>query len=254
MKLEPADRDPAKLRKTGLILAAIMMVGGVVVIMDYLPTLKRQSESGRPSIVTRLRKNFAAVTHDKKTVGLGELEGKVWLVTSVCLSQKDKTEENMKALKALGDDFKEQDDVRFVVFTVDPEVDLPEKMAEFAGELGLADDPQWWFLAAGEERTRSYLRSQLKLGATGMKKLEEGGEVLMFPTVICIVDQNMHVRGGQFDFAMALAIQEDAKKMLVEDPDRAAELGAEKQQEAVQLLQDKLKERVEYLLKENLEG
>ena len=48
--------------------------------------------------------------------------------------------------------------------TVDPDNDLPEKMAGFAESLGLAEDPKWWFLAAGEEPTRGFLKDKLKFG------------------------------------------------------------------------------------------
>ena len=79
MDLEPAERDPVKLRKTAFILAAVMLVGGVLVMMDYLRTIRAQEQTGRPAFEGRLNKNFAAVGHDKKLVTIGELEGKVWV-------------------------------------------------------------------------------------------------------------------------------------------------------------------------------
>ena len=251
MDLEPAERDPVKLRKTGLILAAVMVVGGVLVMMDYLRTIRAQEATGRPAFEGRLNKNFGAVGHDKALVTIGELEGKVWLATAVVLSQKDKTAENITALRKAAEHFKDREDLHFVVFTADPETDQPEKMAEFATELGLAEDPRWWFAAAGEEQLRGFLRTQLKLGATGFKDVD-GTKVLMFPTVIRVIDRHRHLRGGRFDFAVARAVQEDARQMLANDPDRAAELRAEEQTEAVQLLQDKLHERIDYILNEKL--
>lgn len=249
--LEPAERDPAKLRKTALILAVVMLLGGVLVMADYLRTLRAQEATGRPAFEGRLNKNFAAVGHDKRLVTIGELEGKVWLVTAVVLSQKDRTAENIAALQKAAGHFEGRDDLHFVVFTADPVRDQPGRMAAFAAELGLEDDPRWWFAAAGEEQIRGFLRTQLKLGATGFKEVD-GTKILMFPDVIRVVDRHRHLRGGRFDFATALAVQEDARQMLVNDPERAARLRAEEQTEAVRLLQDKLHERIEYILNERL--
>lgn len=251
MDLEPVERDPAKLRKTAFILTAVMLIGGVLVMADYLRTIRAQDATGRPAFEGRLNRNFAAVGHDKKLVTVGELEGKVWLATAVVLAQKDKTAENIAALQKAATHFKDRDDLHFVVFTADPETDQPERMAAFAAELGLENDPRWWFAAAGEEQMRGFLRTQLKLGATGFKEVE-GGKVLMFPTVIRVVDRHRHLRGGRFDFGTALAVQEDARQMLKNDPERAAQLKAEEQTEAVQLLQDKLHERIDFILNEKL--
>lgn len=230
------------------------VVGAVLVVIDYRGKLKEQQESGRPPHVTRLESNFAAVRQDKKAVGLNSLEGKVWFLTTVCLAQKEKSAENLRVMKALEEKHADRDDLHFVCLTVDPDNDEPKKMAEFAAEMGLADNEDWWFLAAGEEPTRGYIKDKLKYG-TVSETTEEGVTRVEFDSMMGIVDHNRNLR-GRYNFGAALAEQEKTRKLLADDPeaydalDERQKGAVDQNREAVQFLKEHFFAALEYVFNE----
>lgn len=207
-------------------------------MIDYVRTLKRQEEIGRPPHVARLESNFAAVSHTKKAVGLGELDGKVWMLTTVCLAQPEKSEENVRVMKELAAKYVDRGDVHFVFLTVDPDNDLPEKMAGFAESLGLAEDPKWWFLAAGEEPTRGFLKDKLKFGQVTEEEVD-GKSVVVFDSVLGVMDPDRNLR-GRYDFAAARETQEKTLSLLAED-ESAYEKLTDEQKEAIDKSRDSVK-------------
>ena len=253
--LVPVPRDPAKLRKTALILLAIAFGGALIIIyFGYLPKIQEDEKSGRPPHVTRLESNFAAVRHDKQMVGLDSLKDKVWFLTTVCLAQKEKSAENVRVMMSIAEKYADREDLHYVCLTVDPENDEPEKMAEFAAELGLVDDKSWWFLAAGEEPTRGYIKDKLKYGSVS-EVTEVGVTRVVFDSVLGIVDHNRNLR-GRYKFPGALEEQEKTRRLLSEDPAAYEELderqkGAIDQNlEAVQFLENGFFDALEYVINE----
>lgn len=252
--MEAAPRDPAKLRNTAFVLIVIAVVGGIIIMAAYLLNLRRQEASGRPPHVARLESNFAAVNHDKTAVGLGSLEGKVWLLTTVCLGQAERSVENIRVMQAVAAKYPAETDLHFVCLTIDPNNDVPEKMAEFAKGLGLAEEPRWWFLAAGEEPTRGYLKDKLKFGAI-TEQTVDGKVVIGFDSVLGLVDNNRNLR-GRYDFAAARKVQDETRQALAEHPGELEKLNEEhraameQNREAVRFLEDHLLKAMEYVFNE----
>jgi len=54
--LEPAIRDPRKLRRTAWVLLVVMLLGGVMIHLAYQSWSKKQSVDLRPAFVTRITK------------------------------------------------------------------------------------------------------------------------------------------------------------------------------------------------------
>lgn len=213
-ELEPAERDPVKLRKTGVILLVLMLVGGVMIMAAYLVKRKAELAEDRPSIRGRLTRNLAVVNDRKEGVDLGQLEGKVWLATPICLSEPERMERALAAMRWAEGEFEGRDDLRFVCLAVDPERDLPENLATFREEEGLGD--RWWLVAAGEDSIRSYLKNQMKLGDVRAGK--DGA--VSFDSMVLLVDRHLHLRPA-YDFNRAWAVEEAAARLLAEEPGRA---------------------------------
>ncbi|NNC87989.1 MAG: hypothetical protein HKN82_05955 [Akkermansiaceae bacterium] len=267
-KLEPAENDPVKNRRTALVLLALIVVGGVMIMVAYM--IKRKGDlaeraKGRPPIVARLKSNFAVVRHDGETVAISDLKGKVWLATTICLSQPEDTAETLRAMQAVAGDRPAEDRLRFVCFTIDPERDRPADLAAFAGKLGLADDERWWFVAAGEEKLRAYLKNQLRLGAVTEGE-QDGRPWLRFDPLITLVDGTavarngdplMHIR-GRYDFHGARAVENDAKRLIETEPERIEEFTREFKQHPetftneVQELEATVLRHIDYVLNEEL--
>lgn len=215
-ELEPAERDPAKLRKTAVILLAIMLVGGVMIMVAYLVKRRGDLADDRPAIRGRLTRNLAFVNDRKETGSVGGLEGKVWLATQVCLSRRKEMARAIEVMQWVDGKFGGREDLRFVCFAVDPNRDGPEELAGLREDLGVGE--RWWFVAAGEEPIRRYLKNQMKLGGV---RVDDNGSV-EFDSMVLLVDRHLHLRPA-YDFNQAWAVQDAARRLLDDEPGRAEE-------------------------------
>lgn len=253
---EPVKNDPVKNRRTAVVILLIVMGGGIFVVADYLRNARRQAQSDRPPIVERISSNLAVVRHDGETVGVGDLEGSVWLATTVCATQPEDTAETMRVLKLVADEMPDEERLRFVCFTVDPERDRPANLAAFASDLGVEGDRRWWFAAAGENKLRAYLKGQLRLGAVTERE-RNGQPWVEFDPIITLVDPLMHLR-QRYDFDFANAVQDSARRLLEEEPDRVDEFVEEFQLQPkecldeVEELEDRLMKDIVILLAEDM--
>jgi len=82
--LEPAVRDPKKLRLTGIILVVLMLVSGFGILIAYNRSAKRQAGDDRPALGTgRLDKNFRVWRQDESEAGLLDMAGEVFVISPV---------------------------------------------------------------------------------------------------------------------------------------------------------------------------
>lgn len=252
--LEPAERNPAELRRTAIILLLMAVVGGFMVTWAY--RIKTSEDPDRPPIVSRLNRNLAALNQDKEGVDLGKLEGELWVATAVVLSDREAFSDTLAVLREVEGKYGPDQVGKIVCLTLDPENDRPDKLKAFADELGVSSD-RWWFLAAGEEPMRGYAKDHLRLG-TVTEETRDGKVVLEAPSVVAIVDQHRHLR-GRYDFRQAREVAESAKKLLAEEPERADEFEEDFGQRPEEFADDdeELKEHffkaLDYILTEHLE-
>lgn len=85
--------------------------------------------------------------HNEK-VSLEDLKGKVWLATFIftnCETVCPPMTFNMSDIQHMLVD-KGIEDYNIVAFSVDPEVDTPEKMQEYLGNYDVADESKWQLL------------------------------------------------------------------------------------------------------------
>lgn len=121
--------------------------------------------------------DFKAVTQDNKPFEKKNLDGKIWVADFIftnCADVCPPMTANMTKLQKLVDDEK-LENVEFVSFSVDPTVDTPEKLTEYAKNFGLKDD-NWTFLTGySQEFIETYARETFK---TLVKKPQEGDQVI----------------------------------------------------------------------------
>ena len=212
--LEPAIRDPRKLRRTAFILVAIMIVGGIGILAAYSKVAKKQAYDPRPPIYGRLNENLAVVRQDGSSAGLLDLDNHVWLACAVSVNQPDSWKRSREVMLRMRDHYAGNQEVRFVCLTIDPDRETPEVLARTARELG-AELPVWWFAGAGQEFIQKYLKDKFKLGA--MPSFD--GQQWSYNSKIIVVDRNRHLRKGKngrapidFDFDAAASYDEKGLK------------------------------------------
>jgi cytochrome oxidase Cu insertion factor (SCO1/SenC/PrrC family) len=190
--LEPAERDPVKLRRTAWILVALMVVGSVLVLIAYNRQAEEIAEDDRPAFITRLRldkHDFKLWRQDEEEVNLLDLAGEVFVIVPVVFSQPDSWDTTRQILFDLRERYGERDDFHVVTITLDPENEPPAELAGYAEDLG-AELPFWWLAAAREESVHKYFKNVLQAGF--MPRREDGRWI--YDPSVSLVDRDRHVR------------------------------------------------------------
>lgn len=92
--------------------------------------------------------DFNYTNQHNENVSLNDLKGKVWLATFIftnCETVCPPMTFNMSDIQQMLVD-KGIEDYNIVAFSVDPEVDTPEKLQEYLGNYDVADDSKWQLL------------------------------------------------------------------------------------------------------------
>jgi cytochrome oxidase Cu insertion factor (SCO1/SenC/PrrC family) len=161
--------------------------------------------------------DFELVSQTGDTVRLADLRGTVWIgdfIFTHCASTCPMMTAQMKRIQAsLGD----AAGVRLVSFSVDPERDTPERLAEYAAGYGATPD-RWLFLSGDKARIRSLAVEgfHVTVDDPTPEELAQGAEAVMHSTRLALVDGEGNIR-GYYDGADEQAMQqlsEDLKRLL----------------------------------------
>lgn len=215
--LEPAVRDPKKLRNTALILVGIMFLGGWLVLKAYEGWSVSQAKDDRPAVIYRItpERDLRVLRQDGKIDDLVSLRGHVIAVNVTSLRDPQAAELGMAVMKRLAASRGGNQEFNLVSLVVDPlpaEKLLPS-LAAFSAANGIRL-PQWW-LGGNEPKTlHKFIKNELK---TNIYPNEAGGKWL-YDSAIVLIDKNGHIRravvpqkqGGPpfvatFDFEQAAA-------------------------------------------------
>ena len=211
-KLEPAVRDPRKLRITALILTTLMVISAVGVYIAYLKLSERQADVETPSFKGRIEKNFKVWRQDESEGDFASMEGEVFVIAPVLFSEPERWVHTRGVLERLSKRYADRKDFHIVCLTIDPENEPPKKLAEYAKDLG-ATLPQWWLGAAREESVHKFLKNILKMETIPYRKDGKWD----YDGTLVVIDRDRHIRKGtvkmskrsrvdaKFDFEAAAA-------------------------------------------------
>lgn len=254
MDLEPAERNPAELRRTAFILVAVMVLGAAFVLYAYM-NHERSVDPDRPPIVSKVTRNLAAKNQHGKLVSLSELEGSVWFAAPFCVSQLEENKHALAMMKELAEIYKQNDDVRFVLISIegaDRGVE-PEELAAAAKKLGL-DGARWWLLTTGEtDKQRGFIKDQLRLGLVSERQAGDPAGRWKFPSQIALLDREMHLR-QRYDFREAYEVQKKTESEVEKKPELKEDKNIGFYLKAVPMLKEKLLANTNYVLKESKTG
>ena len=215
--LEPAIRDPRKLRNTAFVLLGVMLLGGWLVLKAYEKWSKSQAVDDRPAIIYRITKerDLRMLRQDGKTVDIADLRGKVIAINVFSAKDPEIAQHSMEVMKRLSVSRAGHADFKMISLMIDPMPD--EQLLAFLSETATARGmvlPQWW-LGSNEPKTlHKFIKNELK---TTTYPNDKSGKWDYDPTII-LIDKNGHIRravvpqqvGGPpfiatFDFAQAAA-------------------------------------------------
>jgi cytochrome oxidase Cu insertion factor (SCO1/SenC/PrrC family) len=220
--MEPAVRDPAKLRKTAFYIVLFGIVSAVVVLWNYSIASGKQNTSDRPSYHGNVFFNLKFLRQDGKIGGFDDLKGKVWIIQPYSATQPETCQLSTAALKRLLEKYQNNDDVAFVSLVIDPgPAEGALKVVQQAAEQQSAKLPKWWFGTTDPDVLHKYLKDKCRLGT--LPHFHEGK--WLYDSSLIVVDRDMKLRravipqqkGGRpyvtgFDFAQAAEWDEKGTK------------------------------------------
>ncbi|HSP42853.1 MAG TPA: hypothetical protein VLO11_08285 [Luteolibacter sp.] len=191
--LEPAVRDPRKLRRTAWILVGIMVLGGTLVYTAYEKWAARQTTDTRPNFLYQIRKqhDLRVLRQDGKTVDLFDPRGGVWMAHAMALSQPETSRLSMEVMKRVAEKHAGNEDLKLVSLVVDapaPET-VATTLAARAEEMEMKL-PQWWLCATDPATTHKFIKNQLK---AAIFPHQENGQ-WNYDTSIILIDRGGHIR------------------------------------------------------------
>lgn len=215
--LEPAVRDPKKLRNTALILIGVMLLGGWLILKAYEQWSVKQSQDDRPAVIYRItpERDLRMLRQDDKEANLVDLRGKVIALHVSSFRDPQASELSMAVMKRLAESRAGNGDFHLVTLIVDPATreELPKLLSATAAIHGMKL-PQWWVGSNEPVTLHKFIKNELK---ANIYPHELAGKWL-YDSAIVLIDKNGHIRravvpqkqGGPpfvatFDFEQAAA-------------------------------------------------
>lgn len=191
--LEPAPRDPKKLRRTAWILVAIMVIGGFLILKAYEKVAADQASDTRPAKIHRIRKerDLRVIRQDGQTVDLFDLRGKVWAINVISLTNPEAGARSQAVMKRLAERRASSPDFQLVTLVVDPPPpDETRSRLTAAAESLNIKLPQWWLGTNEAPTLHKFIKSELK---ANLFPHQENG-TWTFDTAIVLIDRGGHLR------------------------------------------------------------
>jgi cytochrome oxidase Cu insertion factor (SCO1/SenC/PrrC family) len=193
--LEPAIRDPKKLRNTAFLLIAIMILGGSLILIAYEKWSKSKASDDRPAVIYRItpERDLRMLRQDGKTVDLVDLRQQVIALNVISTRNPQVAELSMAVMKRLAAARATEPHFNLVTLVLDPApVDelLPnlEKTSQASG-MTL---PQWWCGSNEPATLHKFIKNELK---ASLYPNEKNGK-WEYDSSIVLIDKNGHIRRG----------------------------------------------------------
>ncbi|RBP89119.1 protein SCO1/2 [Cytobacillus firmus] len=163
-------------------------VFAIIVSAFMLLVLSACGQSGIKDALNWELADFKYTNQDNQEIGLKDLEGKVWVADFIFTNCEDVCMPMTANMKKLQDLAKKEGikNIEFVSFSVDPKVDTPEVLKEFASTYN-ADFTNWHFLTGySQEEIEKYAMEYFK----AIVKKPQTGDQVIHGTDFYLVDQN----------------------------------------------------------------
>ncbi len=193
-QLEPAERDPKKLRNTALIITLLMVGGGFLILWAYGEYGKKVEDSTRPSFLHAVTDpDIEMMTAEGTVRNFDEMEGNVVLILALTTEVAPESQPTLDAVRKVMEHFKEADNrPRILCFVLDGDESDTAAMKPVLAEFGA--EPEVWRIAAakdGKQTMRAFLKSKLRFGIYPHEK--EGK--MIYDTQLMVLNQHRQVRG-----------------------------------------------------------
>lgn len=158
--------------------------------------------------------DFSLTERSGGTVTKSDLLGKVWVADFVFTRCSGPCPTLSARLQRLQLQFKDEPDLKLVTFSLDPTVDTPAVLSDYASRFH-ADKDRWWFLTTEKE---SAMHDLVKAGFFQTVIPAKDGKELIHSEYLVLIDRQGRIRGAYLgtDFENQPQLIADAKKLLSE--------------------------------------
>jgi cytochrome oxidase Cu insertion factor (SCO1/SenC/PrrC family) len=160
---------------------------------------------------------FTLVSQTGATVQRTDLDGQVWIADFIFTSCKGTCPMMSAQMRRVDEMLARERGVKLVSFSVDPERDTPQRLAEYGAEFGAR--PERWIFLTGDKaalRDLSITGFHLPASEASTAEVAAGQEIITHSTRFVLVDRAGHIR-GYYSGTDANAVQqlvEDARRLL----------------------------------------
>jgi cytochrome oxidase Cu insertion factor (SCO1/SenC/PrrC family) len=191
--LEPAIRDPKKLRNTALVLVAIMVLGGWLVLKAYTNWSQKQDTDDRPAVIYRItpERDLRMLRQDGVTADLVNLRGSVIAIQVISRRDPQLAELGMAVMKRLASSRATTENFHLLTLVLDPEP--PDKLLKTLAETATANQmilPQWWCGSNEPKTLHKFIKNELKADTYPNEKTGKWD----YDAGIVLLDKNGHIR------------------------------------------------------------
>lgn len=137
--------------------------------------------------------DFTLTSQAGEDFGTHDLRGKVWIADLIFTSCPDICPVMSSTMGNLHRRI-DHEDVRFVSITVDPEVDTPEVLREYAARYR-ADTDRWVFLTGAPEDVREVILRSFRLPVEEPFEREDGVRDVLHTSRFMLIDRRGVMRG-----------------------------------------------------------
>jgi len=160
---------------------------------------------------------FTLVSQTGATVQRTDLDGQVWIADFIFTSCHGTCPLMSAQMQRVNDMLAREREVKLVSFSVDPERDTPQRLAEYGAEFG-AKPERWLFLTGDKPQLRALTIEGFHLPATDTPPADvaQGQEIVTHSTRFVLVDRNGRIRGyySGIDAKAVDQLVEDTRRLL----------------------------------------
>lgn len=195
-------RPPVDLRRPGWLewlrrhIWVLSLAAGVLTLTALRWSGRLRHVPDPPEVMFTLPSDYALVDHQGRPFGPETLRGKVWVAGFVFTSCPSSCPAITKAMGDLRERFDRYSvDVEMVSFTVDPEHDTPQVLAEYLASTGVESE-RWRFVTGEPAAVRELIGQGFRLGV-GNREADEQGVAydITHSEKLVLVDGEGGVRG-----------------------------------------------------------
>lgn len=169
----------------------VIPLGVAVVLMGTIYFVFVSPYEGDPPPVVGKVQAFELINTDNKKFSQAELNKKVWVADFIFTSCGGVCPRMSAKMAELYRSYEMSPDVNFVSISVDPDVDTPERLKEYASRYK-ADTQKWHFLTGKYDDIRDIAIKSFKVG--------QPDEPIFHSQRFILVDQNHQIR-GYYDYS-----------------------------------------------------